>query len=195
MADYPDSIQSKVREILFHYRATPLQNGKTPSELYLGRQIRTKLDLIKPNIEKSANQNKNFGTKVRELQPNDRVQTRWYKQGNTPIWKFGKVVRKLWKLHYLVKLKRHIDQLASSKVEEPEILESPEKCNLPEKRVSFNLEEDSQTKGEPSIPEMIIQPAEEELQGSQQILEPQEPVRRSERERHRPNRLRDFIVS
>ena len=140
-------------------------------------------------------------TETRDLQSNDRVQTRWYRQGNTPIWKFGKVVRKLGKLHYLVKmdngyeLKRHIDQLASSKVEEPEILESPEKCNLPEKRVSFNLEEDSQTKGEPSIPEMIIQPAEEELQGSQQILEPQEPVRRSERERHRPNRLRDFIVS
>lgn len=48
MADDPRGIHEKVREILFRYRATPLKNGKTPSEQYLNRQIRIQLDALRP---------------------------------------------------------------------------------------------------------------------------------------------------
>ena len=48
MSNESSSMQSKIRDIIFKYRATPLKNGKTPSELYLGRQIRSRLDILKP---------------------------------------------------------------------------------------------------------------------------------------------------
>lgn len=60
----------------------------------------------------------------------DRVQARWYTQ-NKECWKFGEVVQKLGRLHYLIKLddgytlKRHIDQLLPSAVKSKNSLEIP----------------------------------------------------------------------
>lgn len=48
MEHEPHTLTAKVKNILYRFRATPLRNGKSPSELYLNRQIRTKLDLIHP---------------------------------------------------------------------------------------------------------------------------------------------------
>ncbi|XP_011859618.1 PREDICTED: uncharacterized protein K02A2.6-like [Vollenhovia emeryi] len=44
-----DTITSKTENIMYRFRATPLQCGKRPSELYLNKQIRTKLDLPYPS--------------------------------------------------------------------------------------------------------------------------------------------------
>lgn len=43
-------IHVMVREIIFKYRTTPLRNEKTPSEMYLGRQMRCNLDVLKSMI-------------------------------------------------------------------------------------------------------------------------------------------------
>lgn len=118
MSSDTSAISIKLREILFKYRATPLQNGKTPSEQYLGRQIRTKLDTLKPkHLEKSTAPE----ISVRQLSEGDRVQSRCY-TSNKSSWKYGVVVKKLGRLHYIVKLdegmliKRHLDQLRSTDV-------------------------------------------------------------------------------
>lgn len=108
----------KLREILFKYCVTPLQSGKPPSEQYLGRQLRTKLDALKPpRTEKSSVSE----SSTRQLSEGDRVQSRSYAT-NKLSWKYGVVVKKLGQLHYIVQLddgvlvKRHIDQLCSTGV-------------------------------------------------------------------------------
>lgn len=113
----PGTITSKIENILFRFRATPLQCGKSPSELYLNRQIRTKLDLLLlSHICRKYIQNHD----VRQLCVGDRVQSRAY--GGVQHWKFGTITKKLGQLHYMVHLdegfhiKRHITQLRPSKV-------------------------------------------------------------------------------
>lgn len=48
MEEEPIPLHLKVQEIMSRYRATPLANGKTPAQLYLGRQLRIKLNAIRP---------------------------------------------------------------------------------------------------------------------------------------------------
>lgn len=44
----PTPMSQKIREILFRYRATPLEDGVSPAERYLGCTLSTKLDALKP---------------------------------------------------------------------------------------------------------------------------------------------------
>uniref|UniRef100_A0A2L2YNI8 Integrase catalytic domain-containing protein n=1 Tax=Parasteatoda tepidariorum TaxID=114398 RepID=A0A2L2YNI8_PARTP len=48
MKYHPGSLHSKLCKLLFRYRITPLNNGKTPSEMLFGRNLRCEFDLIKP---------------------------------------------------------------------------------------------------------------------------------------------------
>ncbi|XP_011858184.1 PREDICTED: uncharacterized protein K02A2.6-like [Vollenhovia emeryi] len=75
MIDEPLSIQHKVQEILFRYRATPLSNGKTPAEQYLQRQIRIQLDALKPVKFQVSTPSK---LTTRQLSVGERVQARYY---------------------------------------------------------------------------------------------------------------------
>ncbi|XP_031359494.1 uncharacterized protein K02A2.6-like isoform X2 [Photinus pyralis] len=119
MAEEKLSMHVKIREILFRYRATPLQCGKTPAQLYLGRDIRIKLDAMRPPKESVGN--KIFHHNIRNYSVGERVQARWYAD-NKPTWKFGTIEQKFGRLHYQIKLdngyslKRHIDQLARTSV-------------------------------------------------------------------------------
>lgn len=118
MEDEKIPIREKVQEILFKYRATPLINNKTPSEQYLGRQIRIRLDAFKPAKFKETQ----FPTCMsRQLVEGERVQARYYAT-NKAMWKLGTITKKLGNLHYIVTLdngfvfKRHINQLRSTNV-------------------------------------------------------------------------------
>ena len=107
------SMKEKVREILFRYRGTPLQNGETPCERFLHRQIRLKFDAMKPT---NFLKNKEALNSVRQLKVGDAVLSRFY-TARKECWKNGVITKKFGRLHYLVKLynghtlKRHIDQL------------------------------------------------------------------------------------
>ena len=48
-----EHFQKQIDQVLMRYRATPNYTGITPSERFLGRNIRTHLDLIKPNAQKT----------------------------------------------------------------------------------------------------------------------------------------------
>ncbi|KAJ8892012.1 hypothetical protein PR048_004577 [Dryococelus australis] len=94
-------ICQKVREILFRYRATPLSNGKSSTEQYLNRQIRTQPDAMRPI---------KFHESPVPTQPacqfseGECVTARYYYSNNKAHWKCGKVLKKLGTLHYIEEL-------------------------------------------------------------------------------------------
>ena len=94
------SIQEKVQEILFRYRATTLINKRTPSEQYLGRQIRIRLDALKPV---KFNKTKFPTSMARQLVEGERVQARYY-TNDKAIWKLGTITKKIGNFHYCVTL-------------------------------------------------------------------------------------------
>ena len=91
MVNDSSSISKKIREILFRNTATILHNGKTPLEMYIGRQIRTKLYTHKPsNLGKSSL----LQGKVRNLSEGDRVRALYY-SFHKLLWKLGVILKKL----------------------------------------------------------------------------------------------------
>lgn len=120
MTSEPNPLQKKINEILQRYRATPLNSGKSPAELYFNRQIRIQLDALRP-IKHTRSNGHIPGT--RRLSMGERVQAR-HIENNRLVWKLGTVTRKMGRLHYLVKLddgyelKRHINQLKKTQVQQ-----------------------------------------------------------------------------
>lgn len=110
------NLKKKVNEILTQYRITPHPvTGESPSQIVFKRRLRSKLDLLVPEnnekIEKIEDD-----SKTRNYQVGQRVMCRNYIGEK---WEFGRVDRKLGKLHYLIRLddgrlwKRHINQVRS----------------------------------------------------------------------------------
>lgn len=117
------SMQSKIQEILFLYRATPLRCDKIPAELYLGRQIRTRLDLLRPSKPPDSKKYSCLSLRscLRSFSVGDRVLVKMFTSGKD-TWKLGVIFETFGKLHYSVKLddsyilKRHVDQLRQSEI-------------------------------------------------------------------------------
>uniref|UniRef100_A0A8D9B7U7 RNA-directed DNA polymerase n=1 Tax=Cacopsylla melanoneura TaxID=428564 RepID=A0A8D9B7U7_9HEMI len=131
-------VSEKVQTILQHFRATPLACGMSPSELYLNRQIRIRLDAIKP--AKKLPSNVCHQGNVRTLQVGDRVTARVYRN-NKLTWELGFVQKKWGALHYEIELdnghvfKRHINQLRKADI--PALPPAPPIISTPKKRVVF----------------------------------------------------------
>nr|XP_014284058.1 uncharacterized protein K02A2.6-like [Halyomorpha halys] len=98
MESIPGSLQSKIRNILFHYRGTPLRCEETPAELYLGRQIRTKLDLLKPYKATTKKATPVSKSCLRSFSVGDRAIVKMY-TGGKEIWKPGIIIEKYGRLH------------------------------------------------------------------------------------------------
>ena len=108
---------------LFSYRSTPHSTtNRTPSSLFLKRELRTRLDLLRPDNstkveEKQATQKLDHDShaKLREYKIGDNVIARNYHSG--PKWEPAVVVERKGPLSYTVQLdsgliwRRHIDQL------------------------------------------------------------------------------------
>ena len=108
---------------LFSYRTTPHSTtNQTPSSLFLKRELRTRLDLLRPDNatkvgEKQAAQKLDHDShaKLREYKIGDNVMARNYSSG--PKWESAVVVERKGPLSYTVQLvcgviwRRHIDQL------------------------------------------------------------------------------------
>ena len=115
-------MQTNVSRFLLNYRSTPnATTGRTPSELFLKRNIRTRLDLLKPNVPEIVTQNQS----KQKYHHDKKSQMRSFKIGEhvlaqnfrgTPKWLPGVVVGKAGNVSYQVKVghqiwSRHIDQL------------------------------------------------------------------------------------
>lgn len=112
------SLQAKVNKILLQYRIMQHTiTKKSPAELFVGRVLRTRLDLIRP--VKNREENKNLHNK-------DRIQVKFFSQKERVAcrnytshekWKFGKVLNRLGNLHYRILLDdgrvwfRHANQI------------------------------------------------------------------------------------
>ncbi|CAK1598289.1 unnamed protein product [Parnassius mnemosyne] len=106
---------------LLHYQNTEhCTTGESPASLMLGRRLRTKLDVLRPDIENKIiktqiNQKENAPTGERGLQPGEDVWLRRY-QGSDK-WTAGQVTQRLGVTDYKVldtigkESHKHIDQL------------------------------------------------------------------------------------
>jgi len=113
----------RLASFLLSYRSTPHSTThETPSELFLKRKLRTRLDLLKPDVNKSvcleqAKQKNNHDCRcqTREYFVGQNVQAHNFRSG--PRWAPGVIVERLGPLTYLVQVdsgifwQRHIDHL------------------------------------------------------------------------------------
>lgn len=110
------SVLHKIDNFLFSYRMTPhFFTGKTPSELFLGRKLRTRLSILNPNmtramqtkmksIEKSSN--KRRGTD-RTFSVGDAVMVKSVR-GESVKWFRGKVIKVVSNVTFLVRVQQRI---------------------------------------------------------------------------------------
>ncbi|UYV61011.1 K02A2.6-like [Cordylochernes scorpioides] len=94
-----DTIQDTLSKVLLAYRSTPhVTTGKTPSELFIGRALRTRVSLIHPSLtsrvrDQQARQMKyDQRTQLEEFQIDDLVWCKNFRGGDK--WIPGKIVGK-----------------------------------------------------------------------------------------------------
>lgn len=117
-----ESLHILLPRFLLRYRITPHSTtGKSPSLLFYGRQLRTKLDLVFPslrsNVEQKQNNiiNRTIHRGCRFFSVGDSILFRNFGKGEK--WLKGFVIEILGQRHYLVHcaqsgtVKRHIDQI------------------------------------------------------------------------------------
>jgi hypothetical protein len=130
LMENPANLATKLQQIVFQYRTTPLECGKTPAELHCGRQLRTCLHLLIPSKSDRSQYHADAKQIIRTLTLGQKVISRHYR--GTVKWKFGTIQKKLGYRTYLVRLetgqiiKRNIDQLKAANVAEKHIREAPE---------------------------------------------------------------------
>ncbi|XP_046608877.1 uncharacterized protein K02A2.6-like [Neodiprion virginianus] len=114
--DDKKNVNASLRKILIQYRNTPHSTtGKTPAELFLGRKIRCKLDLLKPVVAKEQATN----VKACKFSINQRVLVRNYTKNNK--WVFGRILEHRGNLLFKIKLDdgriwiRHANQISAIK--------------------------------------------------------------------------------
>ncbi|RXN30262.1 putative protein K02A2.6-like protein [Labeo rohita] len=118
------TLNQKLQNFLFAYRnAAHATTNRTPAMLFLGRPLRSRLDLLKPNLKRTV-QDKQLkqsqGGKTRELEVGDSVLARDYRGDHK--WMPARIKERTGPLSYTVEVapdilwRRHIDQLRSSNV-------------------------------------------------------------------------------
>ena len=113
-------MKAKLATFLFKYRNTPhTTTGLTPSELFLGRQVRTRLTMLHPDVaarirNKQLKQQAYHGHATRNFQIGDKVWAKDYTSGER--WVEGTISNKPGSVDYDVTVNdktwhRHADQL------------------------------------------------------------------------------------
>lgn len=112
-------LQQNLNNFLRQYRKAPHSTtGQPPAQLFLGRTLRTRLDLVKPDdlyVKITEKQRAQFNPTFRILRPS---QTVFFLSGNPRMdkWIPGTITACLGDLHYEIdyfgkRFKRHIDQI------------------------------------------------------------------------------------
>ena len=124
--DCKGSLDARLARILMSYRLTPQSTtGVSPAELLLGRQPRSRQDLLKPNTadrvearQYRQQKSHNATAKDRKFSVGDKVYSKNFGQG--PKWILGEIVESTGPVSFLVKLvsgqiiRRHQDHLRVS---------------------------------------------------------------------------------
>ena len=104
------TIGDRIARFLMQYRVTPhTTTGSSPAELLFGRRLRTRLDAIRPNLERQVEtkllgQKENYDKRARErtFAETDRVYMRNFGRGET--WLAGNIVQTLGPVSFQVRL-------------------------------------------------------------------------------------------
>ena len=121
-AEGSDSIKQSLARFLFSYRTTPNSTtGQTPAELFLNRRLRTRLDLMRPDLgrkvfDKQSDQKARHDkvSKEREFALREQVLVQNFR--GKPQWLNGTVAEQTGPVSYKVLVgdqlwKRHVDQM------------------------------------------------------------------------------------
>ena len=117
------SIQTRVRNYLFHDRITPsATTGLAPSELLMGRKLRNRFDLLYPNLAEQVSkrqlgqkQGHDLHTRERQFLEGKSAYVKNYGPGER--WIAGKIVERTGPLSFKIQLsdgrivRRHQDQM------------------------------------------------------------------------------------
>lgn len=119
MQNYAGNIRQKVSTFLMQYRKAPnMTTMSSPAMLFLNRDIRTRIDLVFPDlvgrVQEKVRKN-TYSFQDRLFQEGDKVAIRDYRSPNSR-WKFGTVISKDGALHYTINVqgamyRRHVDQM------------------------------------------------------------------------------------
>ena len=152
------SLHEKISSFLLAYRNAPhATTNESPAKLFLGRNLRSRLDLIKPNVKDTV-EKKQFenvsGYKLPQFNIGDNVMVRDYRE-NSDKWTNAQVTQKTGPLSYKVQTngnnnwRRHADQMIKTSVE-PKSSEY-----VPDIPLDINGKDDVQTNDgvQPSQPE------------------------------------------
>ena len=154
-------LETKLARFLFDYRVTPHSTpGIAPSELLMHRHLKTRLQLIKPDIggKVAAQQTKQKGiydshAKARLFASGD-VAYALRNHGNKESWVHGSIVEQTGPQSYIVRLedgsvvRRHVDQLQRGITSHPVV---PPALTVPiEGRRPLQLQEYVESSGEPN---------------------------------------------
>ena len=115
-------MQRQLHQFLLAYRSTThATTGATPAKLFLGREIRTRLSLVKPNLQdtvmqKQSKQKEHYDahSKYREFFPGDEVIVKDMRSND---WWPGTIAERSAPKSYIISLKdgrvwkRHVDQV------------------------------------------------------------------------------------
>lgn len=112
------------QQFLLSYRSTPHSTtGKTPSEMIFGRRIRTRLDLVKPDLQRKISREARGCKTPRSFDVGDLVLIKDYRSSQKGTWVEGVVVEVKSPVTYTVEVeingqvvswKRHVDQLRAN---------------------------------------------------------------------------------
>ena len=118
----------RLHEFLLVYRSTPHSlTGQTPSEMLMGRRIRTRLDLVRPDMRGRISRESGGVQHPKAFVIGDRVFAHDYRNVRKPGWLPGVIVAKLSPVTYSVQVnlrgelttwKRHVDQLKACEVDD-----------------------------------------------------------------------------
>jgi RNase H-like domain found in reverse transcriptase/Integrase core domain/Integrase zinc binding domain len=116
MSDEPGDLYTKLDRLLIQYRKAPnITTNQSPSELMFGRQIRTRLDLLKRQLAVEKNEEAGQHEATREFEVGEKVQVRSYRDPRVK-WVFGTVFARLGLTQYEIAVegvhrKCHVNQI------------------------------------------------------------------------------------
>ena len=160
------TLQKRLDQFLMAYRnAKHATTNRSPAELFYGRNLRMRLDLIKPDarrkvLSSQAQASKYHGGKIREFEVGDSVLVRDYRGGQK--WMRGQVVSRNG-MHYDVQVgpdtcwRRHIEQIVKR-------TDTTDDSHLPDSDIFQKLPTEVPT---PHPAELLVQPDENISSGEQ----------------------------
>ena len=178
------TLETKIQRYLFNYRIMPQgTTGLPPAQLLMGRQLRSRLDLVVPNVAKrvqhaqvTQKEHHDAHSKARQFIIGDHILARNY--AGSPQWLPGCVTSVLGPVSYEITLedgrrwRRHQDQL--------QLLKAIGTENSSDHDSDFDLD----------LPQETADATESPSHSMDSGLPEAEPVvRRSTRVRHPPDRL------